>query len=372
MNYGFIMTTTLYPLAERLPLNGCFFDNPRTPEEIRAVAKMLRMANRIDDVGFPETSKQFGKEVISLEMALDCFFEENNLDKKYILKKNGEVYQDIYYKMAKNWVVLRYMDPTDEEFLSEESYNHYKKVIAYINLLTFMSFSENAYKNHSFLIPESFDFFDIRTVDKTIRNIIVSFITVSYSLVREEDMKNFQFCPFNRLYDKFQKLEIALESLKKPDLISFIADNINAYISMDNEKIRIISLVSILELLLTHNPDFNRFNVEDSIKKQFCNKLLILLCMKNKNINYSFLEKYLLKIYDLRSSIAHGDFSKIDVHLNKIHQILVDNDEDYRRDFDEYDTEIVLEEVNSFLRNCVRLAVNEALDNPNMIEILKK
>ena len=50
-----------------------------------------------------------------------------------------------------------------------------------------------------------------------------------------------------------------------------------------DEKIKLLMLISIIELLVTRNPDTSRFNVEDSIKKQFQLKTSILIYLKKEN-----------------------------------------------------------------------------------------
>ena len=43
MYYGFILTNCMYPIDKRLELKNCCFDNPRTSQEIRAVAKKSKL-----------------------------------------------------------------------------------------------------------------------------------------------------------------------------------------------------------------------------------------------------------------------------------------------------------------------------------------
>ena len=90
MYYGFVLTHSMYPLDNKLNLKDCCFDNPRTSEEIKAVAQLLKKANYIGKSAFPETYEQFGSEVINLEMIVDKYFEKYNLDRKYLQKKNGK------------------------------------------------------------------------------------------------------------------------------------------------------------------------------------------------------------------------------------------------------------------------------------------
>ncbi len=82
-------------------MKNCCFDNPRTSQEIRAVAQILKKANYIENTPIPETYEQFGKEVINLEMIVDKYFERYNLNKKIFIHEKWKKYSDIYYKMAK-------------------------------------------------------------------------------------------------------------------------------------------------------------------------------------------------------------------------------------------------------------------------------
>ena len=159
---------------------------------------------------------------------------------------------------------------------------------------------------------------------------------------------------------------------EKKEVINYIADNISNYISMEDKKMRIMSLVSILELLLTHKPDSNRYNIEDSIRKQFCNKILILLYLNYKNINYVEEERYLLMIYDLRSAIAHGNFEQIDTIAKKMDKWLLNNSIDYKKYYEGFDTDIVFEYIEESLEKYVRTSIKMLLEDQNLIELLKK
>lgn len=371
MYYGFVLTHSMYPLDNKLKLKDCYFDNPRTSKEIKAVAQILRKANYIGKTAFPETYEQFGKEVISLEMIIEKYFERYNLDRKYLQKKNGKEYSDIYYKMAKNWVILRYDENNNFQY-SDLGYKKYKEIIAYINLLTFLSFPNNAYLKNSFIIPESFDFFEIKTVDKTIKNIIIELLVLSISRSDEEETNDFKFCLFNKIYNKFLQLEKLIQKNGRDDLIKYISDIISNYISIEDNKMRIMSLVSILELLITHKPDSNRYNIEDSIRKQFCNKLLLVLYLNDKNIDYNEIEKYLLMIYDLRSAIAHGNFEQLEEIIKKIDKWLLRNSSKYKEYYEVFDSERTIEYVEESLIKYVTIAINVFLEDKNFTEILKK
>ena len=39
-----------------------------------------------------------------------------------------------------------------------------------------------------------------------------------------------------------------------------------------NQEMAFVELISVIEMLITHNPDSGRFNIEDSITRQFVGK----------------------------------------------------------------------------------------------------
>lgn len=394
MNYNFIMTHSMYPLKERKKiLDNYYFDNPRTGYEIKAVAKVLRTANFIDSSPFPETYNQVGKDYISLEWMLDEFFDKYKLDKRSLLKDNGEEYKNVYYKMAKNWVILRYSVDALNEDVGEQlvktndnintqvlnyydnDFDRYENAVKYINLLTFLTFPNNTYKKHSFIIPECFDYFEISRVDKTIKNIIINLLVLGTSKGEKDQLNDFRFCSFNNVYLQLKETEKLFDKFMQNTLIEYIADNINNYISITDNKMRIISLVSIFELLLTHNPNFNRYNVEDSIRKQFATKLTMILYLNDNTINYKEIEKYLLLVYDLRSAIAHGSFDKVEEITRKIDLWLLKNNSEYKRYYEEkggFDLDDTLEEIDESLKIYLRIVIKSYLKDKNLFEILKK
>ncbi len=81
--------------------------------------------------------------------------------------------------------------------------------------------------------------------------------------------------------------------------------------------INVVLLTSIIEFMLTRNPDFNRFNVEDSINKQFQLKASLLIYQNDKKRNLLKIKEDLKNIYNLRSIIAHGDFENLKKLIKK-------------------------------------------------------
>jgi hypothetical protein len=85
-----------------------------------------------------------------------------------------------------------------------------------------------------------------------------------------------------------------------------------------DSRIRLLLLTSILELILTHNPDSSRFNVEDSINKQFQLKASILVYLNDKTKEINSIKKRLKIIYQQRSNIVHGNFKELDKYISNL------------------------------------------------------
>ena len=117
-------------------------------------------------------------------------------------------------------------------------------------------------------------------------------------------------------------------------------------------------MTSILELLLTHNPDFNRFNVEDSISKQFQLKVSILVYLNDKTVDINAIKSRLKTIYQQRSNIAHGNFSAVNKYINGLSK---------KEGKEEYFDDLVVD-----LYKYVRSVLEEYLKDFRFVEFLKE
>ena len=89
--------------------------------------------------------------------------------------------------------------------------------------------------------------------------------------------------------------------------------------------LKFVSIVSIIELLLTHCPDSAKYNVEDSINKQFKSKVALIAYLHNKNSDFELVAKECSHIYSLRSDVAHGNFGKFPKDLQKYYLFCKEN-----------------------------------------------
>lgn len=90
---------------------------------------------------------------------------------------------------------------------------------------------------------------------------------------------------------------------------------------VDDIKLRIISQITIVELLLISKPDNDKYHIENSITKQFITKVGMLIYGAKLPLSFSikdhsWFKKKLQNIYNLRSELVHGNF---DDFLKKFH-----------------------------------------------------
>lgn len=113
--------------------------------------------------------------------------------------------------------------------------------------------------------------------------------------------------PFENSSDRIATSKKKKQSSK--DKLSFIGDLLRV---VENEtqdvKVKLLLLVSIMEFMVTRNPDTNKFNVEDSISKQFILKASVIIYNNNQDVNLATLKENLKLIYNQRSDVAHGNY----------------------------------------------------------------
>lgn len=146
---------------------------------------------------------------------------------------------------------------------------------------------------------------------------------------------------------------------KNENKLLYIGDTLR--ISANNradKKIQLVMLVSIIELLLTHNPDFKRFNIEDSISKQFILKSSILIYLQNKSKDINSIKSRLKTIYSIRSAIAHGNFKEVDKFIKNLSK--KEGQEEY------------FEDLITDLHQYIKCILNQFLSDSSFVEFLKE
>lgn len=382
---NFLLTNYIYPIRSPLILSeslGICLDNPRSEEEISYVENYLKFSHENSpEPSFPPNSEE---ELISLEWVLKKFEENCIKQDEYAIELLRQIKdENIYRKHSKLWIIARYDDQgeyqrlkeirtTMEEdergliILDEDHPIEIQKsnTINYFSLLSLLCHSQpNDYYGRQILIDNEFSDMERHIPNRHLWHhhyLIFMIHSTADDWEEREDSMNWIFFP--KAKEKILETTSLLEqTIKKenPENMLYLGSVLKTVAESNTEdKVRILFLTSILEFLLTHNPDYNRFNIEDSINKQFQLKASILIYLNNKSINLDTVKNKLKLIYSVRSNIAHGNFKEISKILKRKSKL--EGEEAYLSD-------IVTE-----LYDFVRAALEERLKDRLFVKFLKE
>lgn len=374
----FLLTFFIYPLQEPLTLSsqlGFNLDNPRTDDEIETVKEyLLRAYESGYDYKFPIYSEEA---IVTLESILHAFRDGVSEEDSYLKDKFYQYEREsIFDFLASIWIIARFEDEGIGEELREEHKKlreegkfgffildddlpHIKNLANYCSLLSLLIHTEqDSYSGRSFLTES-------RTidVDRPVERIwqeYFMFGVASHSYPGSHDELRWIFFPYvkEKIISVSELLERAFESGLREKLL--YVGSILKIISHEVSDIRtrVVMMTSILELLLTHNPDFNRFNVEDSISKQFQLKVSILVYLNDKTVDINAIKSRLKTIYQQRSNIAHGNFSAVNKYVNGLSK---------KEGKEEYFDDLVVD-----LYKYLRAVLEEYLKDFRFVEFLKE
>lgn len=344
---NYILTHYIFPLSEDIILSrklGISLSNPKTKEEVNQIKELIEVSmsgkklheNAAHKLRIPLSSEN--EDIITVKGGLS-HFKKNHENNSYVsdfLNKNSSISE--WEILAKMWVILRFNQeeatlyknakqhelsklfyPDDEEPFKSNTCN-------YVNLLSLLLTKgiEDSY-GQAIILPK-LEFYIIHPEPNiNINKVILYFCSDNYM---EKDYDNYiegdslSYYDFplmkNRIVENANLLEEAF-NLKNAQKLLYIGNILK--ISRDeitsDSRIRFVNYVSILELLLTHNPNFNRFNIEDSISKQFKLKTAILVYLNDNSRNLNDIKNDLKEIYNQRSNITHGNFEKFSKYLEK-------------------------------------------------------
>ena len=259
----------------------------------------------------------------------ECFDKD-----KYIInlfeKFNLDNEEDIYTMIAKSCIIIRYDDKGEIKRI-EESYNKMIKsgAAGFIMLEDDnpIEVNKRLLYDYSYLIStlvntEGFDYYgrgflkdsqDNLQFERFIHNLMFLWIHCTHPSKSDSDSSRWRIYPAinKNIIDISKKLDSFFE-LNNKDTLMYVANILKiSDADVKDENIKLLMLTSIIELLLTRNPDSSRFNVEDSINKQFQLKTSIVVYNNRKDLNLNILKEDLKTIYKLRSCIAHGNFKEL-------------------------------------------------------------
>ena len=345
---NFFLTTYIYPIEEPLELSkklGFILDNPRTKEEINLVYENIKVSMDSPaemykyDNQYRIPIKEVNPDYVSLEASLKVFYQ-NSFKDKYIEefyqknKNDSELLQ-----LAKMWIIARFDDEGTLTELKEDNLNdkensfilleeehplvkNSNNLISYSYLLSLLIENDGEdYFGRNFLLHKYRERIEIPKIDEKINQTILMFL--AYSTRRQDCPNGTWYMSFPCIKDKIiEKTNLIERNLDKEstEILLYVAGLLKTSDQeIKDEKYRLVTYVGILELLLTHNPNFNRFNVEDSISKQFKIKVATLVYLySDKQIPIQDIQAKLKDIYNQRSNIAHGNFKELGKYLKKL------------------------------------------------------
>ncbi|MBQ3017960.1 MAG: hypothetical protein IJD89_03335 [Clostridia bacterium] len=389
MKHKFMMTSFMYPLDEnnRTRIFGnLYFDNPRTTEEINYVAEYLKKANLSERPSFPDRPGLIPEGFITLMTIYDEFYK-NNIDDIVVrdfCEKNRR-YKNIYKKLAKMMVVIRsdnlvvesendiyftLMKNQDEDkiqLIKEKNVpsiiHDEDKINGYFSFVAFMldgGLNNNIIKN------------ELNKINYWKQEVFVRWLVMSHIKKSHRAKDSYPYGVFNLIEPRIIRLSNAVGERYDDKKFLFMCKKINYILDLYNIDIEMcfVELIGLLEMLITHNPDNGRFNVEDSITKQFVGKLTLILYENDKKIVQEKVEKELKFAYGIRSAIAHGDFNELEKGFKKLFNFY-DLKSEKNRAFYKGDKSAFTKLVDQTIR-WVRIVINLYLKDEKRLDIIKK
>lgn len=390
MSLSFIMTQFIYPIdkSDKTYIFGkLYFDNPRTTQEVNYVAEYLKELNKSNKPCFADKEGQVPGDCVTILSIYDFFYKNNKKDEavEKFHNKYGKL-KDIYKKLARLLVIIRSDEVICEEdtkgkfALIHESdelpltmvedfpfpsieYNR-RKIYNYFSFITFML--GDGYIGDSLIHNDCH-----RSVSEWGQHIFIRFLIVSSCKNSKRDVNSYPYANFKYLLPRIAKLSEQVGEKYKDKKFLFICEKIKYSFENYNNNLEMsfVELISLIELLITHNPDSGRFNIEESITKQFVGKMLLILYENDNKIDSEKLKKELKFTYSIRSAIAHGDYINLNQQLNKLFDFY-----GLKRDgkgIDYKDNSDALIKLRDRVTDWLRVVVSLYLKDENKINIIK-
>ena len=358
---NFLMTDYIYPLSEKILLSeglNLWLDNLRTEEEITAVSNYIAEAHtashRIDlsDQEDEETKALIGLlEKIAADFCNCCSETDTYVEEFCRFSKHETVFEFI----AKTWIVARYDDEGEINALREARrkfqeegeavvtileddhpiLRNSNQLVEYSSLMSLLIHTQvGEYSGGSFILDPDTSQFGANNPSQRlpIELMMVPWFCEAQGTRLETDNLPWKFFPYVRhelataagLLDSAFKANLQEKLMYVANLLKTVEHDIS------DEKFKMVTLVSVIELLLTHSPDYNRFNVEDSISKQFQLKTDTLVYLDDQSRDLDYIARRLKTIGSLRSNISHGNFKAVQKYVDYLSK--KDGEEEYFSD----------------------------------------
>lgn len=373
---NFIFTKYVHPIEAPITISeklNFTLDNPRTEEEIEVVLlhikKTLENPTEINIILNNYINTKYIEWLIN---ELRNEYSENDLYAKEFFKKFSD--NNFLKTLAAMWIIARFDDEGELEklrkpenkgwFITLEEKNpiivNCANLVNYCYLLSLIIHDDfDFYEGRSFLLQHSSEELQFIEANRILNDVIVQLPSYGEYTSEEVFWKSF-FHIKEELIKTSKKIDEVIDEnnmekiLDVGNLLKVVNCEIKDY------RYKLVTLVSIIELLLTHSPDFRRFNIEDSISKQFKLKASILIYQNDKTKDLAWIKKRLRDIYNQRSNIAHGNFKNLKKYLEN---------EAKNSDFE---NPLVFDEMVFDLYTFIRAILEEYIKDKIFVEFLKE
>ncbi len=383
----FLMTSYFYPIKEdgtEKFFNGIYFDNPRTQDEIREVALFLRKVNFSTGMPFPEKQEQVPEGTITLRWMLERFYsnyKSDELVEKYYSKASK--LKNIYMALARMWVIIRcdnLLDPNEKKksiiilgesqqgYTPSNSFFNEHMVRKYLYFLSFMT-NESGRINKSIILR----YYDKYEYPYYYSELFPKLLTLCTSKSAITQKGAAPLLTFNFLWNRYKPYIDKTTQRYNDEKFLFICETIQniSRLQTTDERMYLLGIVGLIEMLVTHNPDSQRYNVEDSISKQYVRKIKYLLYQTDSSMDLERLEKELKLSYSIRSDIAHGNFTKSSKkNLKDLFTFYGMTEGGTGLDY--CDESSALEKLNSNLSDYARIILRLYLEKEKELELIKE
>lgn len=387
----FFLTTYIHPLKSATTLSDSLkitIDNPRTEDEISVVERHIEVSMYSPDemykyknrLRIPLNSDGYA---LGFEEYLRNFYRKNSSEPVVAEYEAGCRGIPTLRQIAGMWVILRYDDEGEmkelreiaEKEITEESPGFFlldehspveiasSRLVEYTYLLSLLVTEGSEYFGENFLIHDSFRYIYEPGICAKLNNTLILFALSTEAASDDDELRWKIDLPF--IFEKIKEMsalieETLTESSESRQKLLYVSSLLKiASGDITDENYKLVTYVSILEMLLTHNPNFMRYNIEDSINKQFQLKVATLVYLSdNRSQPVSQIQRRLKTIYQQRSNIAHGNFGA----LAKFKNALSKNEGD-----EEYFDDLIGDTIKY-----IRVVVNEYLKDSEFMEFLKE
>lgn len=369
----------IYPLQSKITLSKklkFYLDNPKTKNEIEEVKTKIEATT--DEMGSVIKGIDINKyPIVDINSLVDYMiktFPENDSYSQSFVNKHKDC--DVFELLARMWIIVRVDKEVIKAIIREQKKEKsvfedrgmiyvpyvspesiiFNKLRGYCILLGLLTNSDEYFDEGETTLLMSTDFY------KMPGDLSGKIFAHGMNYFDLEKMGLARFRTFPEIEDILisyaQKIDNVIEHANKDKLL-YVANllTVASEYSMDS-RASLLILVSIIEMLLTHSPDYRRFNVEDSISKQFQLKIAILLHEQDKSRNLSKIKQKIKNLYNIRSKIAHGDFKELDRILKK------------KTEYQHPD--IYFGDLNQELYFIIKVIIQKYIDDKEFIEFLKE